>query len=180
VVFREAAAKDEKDKNDVDSQFPEIKPGPEHEILKRFVGTWEATISMATAPGAPAVENKGTETNTLGCGGLWLIIDYKGDFGGKAFHGHGIQGYDQEKKKYAGVWVDPMSRSLDLSEGAYDRATKTLTSKTRSKDPQSGQVLEFTSKNVFVDDDHRYLAMHLPGPDGKEFEVFKINYKRKK
>lgn len=186
VAYREATAKDDKEKQDKNSkedaaqEAPEIKPGPEHEVLKHFVGTWEATISMQQAPGAPAVETKGLETNTLGCGGLWLIIDHKGEFMGKPFHGHGVQGYDTNKKKYVGVWVDPMTSSLEVSEGTYDKATKTLTSKTRTRDPASGQPMEYSTKNVFKDENNHYLAMFFPGPEGKELEAMRITYKRKK
>jgi len=36
------------------AQMPPMPtPGPEHETLKKDVGTWDATVEMFMAPGAP-------------------------------------------------------------------------------------------------------------------------------
>ena len=162
------------------AEAPPAQAGPEHAIVKAEEGTWDATISMMTAPGAPPQTSKGVETCTLGCNGLWLITDFKGEMMGQPFHGHGLKGYDPDKKKYVGVWVDAWTTRLDISEGTYDAATKTLTSKVKGKDPGSGQEMEYTMKTVLQDKDNRYLAMLVPGPDGKPMEPFRITYKRKK
>jgi len=61
-------------------QMPAAKPGPEHEILKKSVGTWDATVEEM-APGAPAKTSKGTETAKL-VGGLWLVSDFKSEMAG--------------------------------------------------------------------------------------------------
>jgi hypothetical protein len=37
---------------------PTPKPGPEHEVLKMDLGTWDAVVEMAQAPGAPATMQK--------------------------------------------------------------------------------------------------------------------------
>src|SRR5687768_222046 len=100
-------------------EFP--KPGPEHELLKKLEGSWEAT-----AKGGPA-ETKGTMTWKMDLGGLWLISKFEGDFAGQKFHGHGMDSYDPHKKKYVGVWVDSMSTSPLVMEGTFDKDKKTLT-----------------------------------------------------
>jgi hypothetical protein len=140
-------------------------------------------MSMMTAPGAPPQESEGTETNTLGCGGLWLISDFKGKLMGMPYHGHGIQGWDPEKKKYVGVWVDNMTVRLDISEATYDAAAKTLTAKAKGKDPQSGAEYSYTMKTVIQDKEHRtlsVLAPTSPDPAAGETEVMKISYTRRK
>ena len=66
------------------------KPGPEQAILKQDEGTWDATVEMFMAPGAPPMTSKGTETSVMGCSGLCLITDFKGEMGpGQPFQGHG-------------------------------------------------------------------------------------------
>src|SRR4051794_1264879 len=60
------------------------KPGPEQEILKTEVGTWDATVESWMEPGKPPLTSKGTETNAL-LGGLWLTTDFKGEFMGTPF-----------------------------------------------------------------------------------------------
>src|SRR6185503_15784133 len=81
------------------------KPGPEYDVLKSQVGTWDATVEMSAMPGQPPSVSKGVETNTM-LGGLWLITDFKSEMAGAAFLGHGVAGYDPGKKKYVSTWVD--------------------------------------------------------------------------
>ena len=72
-----------------DAPPPIPKPGPEHALFKMDAGTWDATVELTMAPGAPPATSKGVEVNTIGCGGLCLISDFKGEMMGMAFLGHG-------------------------------------------------------------------------------------------
>jgi hypothetical protein len=153
------------------------KAGPEHEILKSDVGTWDATVE-SYMPGAPTpMTSKGTETNTL-VGGLWLVTDFKADMMGMPFQGHGITGYDANKKKYVGSWVDTMSSGLGLSESTYDAGTKTMTGTFEGPDP-SGQIMKMKSVVAWKDSDTRVFTMSGTGPDGKDVKFMTITYKRK-
>src|SRR5436309_15335270 len=98
---------------------PMPKPGPEHELFKQDAGTWDATVEAWMAPGAPPTTSKAVETNVLGCGGLCLVTEFKGDFGGTPFEGHGTSAYDSAKKKYVGSWTDSMSTGLMIGESTY-------------------------------------------------------------
>ena len=75
------------------------KPGKEHDYLTRLVGTWDAVTESG----------KGTMTYKMGLGGLWLIGDFEGEFGGMKFEGKGLDTYDLATKKYRSVWVDSFS-----------------------------------------------------------------------
>src|SRR5688572_143420 len=99
---------------------PMPKPGPEHELFKMDVGTWDATVEMSAGPGAPPMTSKGVEVNTLGCGGLCLITDFKGEMApGASFEGHGIATWDPARQKYVGSWTDSMSKGLAIGESTY-------------------------------------------------------------
>src|SRR5262249_6297977 len=50
------------------------KPGPEHEVLKKLEGTWEATMKFG------GMESKGTMIYKMDLGGLWLTSNFEGDF----------------------------------------------------------------------------------------------------
>src|SRR5688572_16283611 len=102
-------------------QPPEVKPGPEHKMFKDSEGTWELTFKTA------GEDSKGTSTGTVGLGGLWLLEHVKADFSGLAYEGRGSTTYDPAKKKYINVWIDSMSTHPMISEGTYDKGTKTLT-----------------------------------------------------
>jgi uncharacterized protein DUF1579 len=154
------------------------KAGPEHEVLKGDVGTWDATVE-SFMPGAPApMTSKGTETNTL-MGGLWLVTEFKADMMGTPFQGHGVTGYDPNKKKYVGTWVDTMSSGLGISEATWDAAAKTMTGTFEGPD-MSGQVQKMKSVVTYKDPDTRVFTMSGPGPDGKDVKYMTITYKRRK
>lgn len=154
------------------------KPGPEHAILKRDEGVWDARVEMRMGPpGAPPEVTSGVETNTL-VGGLWLVSDFKGTMGAQPFHGHGTFGYDAVKKKYVGIWVDSMSMSLARSEGTYDAATDTLTLMGDGVG-EDGKPMKFREVVMWTDRDNKIFTMYMPGPDGQEVPGMIITYKRK-
>jgi hypothetical protein len=156
------------------------QPGKEHEILKQLEGTWEATVKMPGAPGQPAMESKGEETNKLRCGGLWLISDFKSAFAGQPFEGHGIYGYDSTKKKYTSVWVDSMETYILHSEGTLDTSGKILTLKGEGPDGK-GKLTKWKMTDEFKDQDTRVFTMAMDGgADGKDIVALTITYKRKK
>lgn len=159
---------------------PTPKPGPEHQILQQDAGAWDATVEMWMAPGQPPAVSKGTETNTLCCGGLWLYTDFNSDMMGAPFQGHGVMGYDPAKKKYVGTWVDSMSVALSVMENTYDAATKTMTGFMEGPDP-SGKMIKMKMVNEWKDaGETRVFTMSMPGPDAKDVPTMRITYKRKK
>ena len=93
------------------------KPGPEHAILAKDAGTWDAVIEMGGVGGAPAMTSKGVEVGTVGCGGLCLVVEFNAELmPGMPFSGRGLTIYDGKKKKYVGSWSDSMSGTLQISE----------------------------------------------------------------
>jgi hypothetical protein len=152
-------------------------PGPEHKVLAMDAGTWDATVEMFMS-GAPPMVSKGTEVNTMGCGGLCLISDFKGDLGGMPFHGHGTSTWDPNKKKYVGTWTDSMSSGLSLSEGSYDAAAKTATSTMEGPDP-TGKIVKSKAVVEYKDDNMRVMSLFTTGPDGKDVPTMKIRYTKR-
>src|SRR5262245_53131770 len=59
------------------------KPGPEHEILKKDEGVWDATVEATMAPGAPPAVSTGVETVKATGGGLWYVADFKSEMMGQ-------------------------------------------------------------------------------------------------
>jgi hypothetical protein len=144
-----------------------FKPGPEHEGLKELEGTWEATVK------AGDMESKGTMIYKMDVGGLWLLSDFEGEFGDTKFKGHGVDGYDPGKKKYVGIWVDSMTPAPLISEGTYDKETKTstMTGKLRGQDVKMVTTMK--------DKDNMTFTMYEV-KDGKDEKMLTIVYKRKK
>ncbi len=157
---------------------PMPTPGPEHQVLKMDDGVWDAVVEIST-PGGP-MTSKGVETNTIGCGGLCLISDFKGEMGpGMTFHGHGMTAYDPLKKKYVGSWTDSMSSGMNVGETTYDAAAKKASGSMEGPD-MTGNIVKSRTVVEYVDPDHRVMTMFSAGLDGKEVQTMKISYTRRK
>ena len=152
-------------------QIPQ--PGPEHQKLKELEGTWDAVVK------AGPEESKGTVTFKMDLGGLWLVSDFKGEFGGQKFQGRGLDSYDPIKKKYVSVWVDSMSTAPMVSEGTFDKDGKVMTM-TGEGPGQDGKPTKFKMVTEHKDKDSFDWTMYGPGPDGKEGQMLSITYKRRK
>ena len=158
---------------------PMPKPGPEHEVLKMDVGTWDAVVEFVPAPGAPPTTSKGIEVNKLGCGGLCLISDFTGEAMGNPFQGHGVLTWDAGKKKYVGSWTDSMSMGLAMTEATYDAATKKWSGWMEGPD-MTGKVMKVRNVVDVKDANNRVMTAFATGPDGKEMQVMKITYTKRK
>jgi hypothetical protein len=155
------------------------KPGADHKVLAADAGTWDAVIEMAAEPGKPPTKSKGVEVNTLGCGGLCLVTSFKGDVGGMAFEGSGVTTWDPKKKKYVGSWTDSMSTGLSIAESTYDAAKKTFTGWMEGPD-MTGNIMKARSVTEMPSANTRVFTLYGPGPDGKEAQMMKITYTRRK
>ncbi len=151
--------------------IPMVKPGPEHELLKKRAGTWDAEVDFM------GQMTKGTYTSKLALGDMWLVSDYQGSMMGGAFLGHEILGWDSQKKKYVSCWVDSMSTALAFSEGSWDEASKTMTMTGDSVDP-TGQTMKTVSVTKMIDPDHTVWQMHMGSADTPP--MMTIKYTRKK
>ena len=162
------------------AQGPE--PAPEHQILQRDVGTWEATLQFwigADGKADPTAEpqtSTGTEVNRM-LGPFWLLSEFKGEFGGLPFEGHSINGFDPQTKKFTGTWIDSMTPNPMRMSGTFDAKTQTLTSTSRGigmdGQPATGKVVV-----VYDGDQSRRMTM-FENIDGKEVKSMEIIYKRK-
>ena len=147
-----------------------VKPGPEHDLLKKHEGTWTTTMS------AGGMDAKGTVTFKMELGGLWLVSDMESELFGMKFKGKGLDSYDQAKKKYVSVWADSMSTGPVITEGTYDAAKKTLTM-TGEGPGMDGKTSKYKSVTTFPDDDTFIMSMYMG--DTKD-AAFVVTYKRKK
>lgn len=178
LVAGPAAADQKKEAAAPPPDMPMAKPGPEHALLARDVGTWDATVEMRMAPGDKPQASKGLEQSRL-LGGLWLITDFKSEIMGQPFEGRGVLGYDPGKKKYVGTWVDSMSLSISPSEASYDATTRTLSGWMEGPD-MSGKIVRSRETTVWKNDDTRVFTIYSTTPDGVEFPGLQITYTRRK
>ncbi|HZU38769.1 MAG TPA: DUF1579 domain-containing protein [Gemmataceae bacterium] len=148
------------------------KPGPEQEKLHQFVGDWDVTISMA------GQEMKGTATYKMGLGNFFLFEEFQGDLGGMKFHGKGMTGYDPLRKTYIATWADSMSPSLMVMHGHFSNDGKTYTEEGEGPG-MDGKLTKMKSVVQLKEKDHFVFTMYTVA-DGKDTEMMKLTYTRKK
>jgi uncharacterized protein DUF1579 len=148
------------------------QPGPEHQMLKETAGEWTCACKMPDG-----MEWKGVSTSKMECGGLWLVTNFEGEFGGTKFQGKGLDSYDATKKKYVGIWVDSMATTPLMLEGTYDEKTRTLTMTGEGKMPD-GTLTKHRLVTKYTDRDHHSFEMFMTLPDGKEASMLTIDYTR--
>jgi hypothetical protein len=147
------------------------KPGPEHEMLKKFEGQWNAKASFG------GQESNGTISFKVTLGGFWLLEHYKAELGGMSFEGRGTTGYDPSKKKYIGTWVDSVNPRMMIMEGSFDKDGKLFTS--TGDGFMDGKPMKLKSVYEFKDNDNIVFTMYQVA-DGKDQQLFQINMTRKK
>ena len=134
-------------------------PGPEHQTLKEAVGTWNVDCTFYMDPSQPPMVCEAKETIEM-LGEFFTVSLFEADFGGMDFKGRATLGFDPERKKFTGTWIDSMSPHMFPYEGDYDAATKTL--------EMSGQgyMCQFGGNTPY-----RMTEKALDG-GGREFEMF--------
>ena len=145
------------------------KPGPEHDLLKKMEGSWDIVMK------AGGMEMKGTVTNKMDLGGLWLASAMKCEFPGGAFEGRGMYTYDAAKKKYISVWIDSMGTQPMIMEGTFDKDKGVLTMAGDGPGPD-GKPAKWKSLTKFADEKTINFEMFVG--DAKE-PMFTLVYKKK-
>lgn len=162
------------------AQFPTASD--EHKVLKKEEGKWDAKITMLYGPAGPFEEpmvSEGKESNRM-IGDFWIVSDFSGNFSGMEFNGHAQFGYDAEKEKYFGTWVDSFSPNITKMVGTYDEETKTMTYESSGTgmdgNPSKGKNVVF-----YESDDKRTMTMYMQIPGQDEMvKAMVIEYTRAK
>jgi hypothetical protein len=155
-------------------------PEKEHAWLQQLVGEWDASAEM-TEPGKPPTKCKGTET-VRALGAFWIQSENKMHVSPEmTVTGILTLGYDPQKKKYVGTWVDSMTSTLWTYEGTVDEAGKRLTLDTEGAMPMNPakrhkfkEVIELKGK------DEKVFTSSVLGDDGKWTTFMTIKSTRRK
>jgi hypothetical protein len=148
---------------------------PEHALLATDAGTWDAEVTIHPGPGAPPLPSRGVSVGRMGCGGRWLLVDFKNETG---FEGHGVYGYDPARRAFVGTWVDNLREFLVVAVGSYDPDRRVMTYVTEAT-LADGRTLRWREETERTDDDTRRFRQLFPGPDGGDFEMMTVVYRRR-
>lgn len=155
------------------------QPGENHALIAKCAGTWNVTCKFRMTPDAPWQESKGTMKSDMVLGGRFLKQAFTGDFGGMAFEGMGMMGYNNTTKQFEATWFDSMNTGVTTFTGTYDAAKKAFTMSGECCDPmdptkkrKSRSVMTFTSPNTMTEE------MFEIGDDGKAVKNMEMTYTR--
>ena len=158
-------------------QMPE--PTKEHAWLHQAVGEWDTEGEANMGPGQPAIKCTGTET-VRALGKFWTITENTTTMMEMPMTGVMTLGYDPEKKKYIGTWVDSMTSHLWHYEGTVDAAGKVLTLEAEGPNPAApGTTAKFRERIEFKSKDHKVFTSSMES-DGQWVTFVTMNAKRKK
>ena len=160
-----------------------------HKLLTSLNGTWSFTVKswMDGDTSKKPEESKGTAVRKSIMDGRYVAMDVTGnmemaDPDGKkkslTFKGHGMEAYDNVKKKFVGTWMDNMGTGIMMSEGDYDSATKTFTY-TGEVEAIPGMKQKIREVVKLDDKDHMTMEWY-EDRQGKETKTMEIDYARKK
>jgi len=140
-------------------------PGPQHAMLQRLAGTWDAVLIVKDEKGME-LRTRGTLT-TVKQVGFHTIDSFEGEFLGRMLSGHGMSGYCAARRQYFRYWTDSMTASPMTLHGEYDAAKRELRMQGECLG-RSGQLEKCRTVTRFKDDDHMEWELLGAGPDGDE------------
>lgn len=165
------------------------QPNENHKLLADLNGSWSYVVKMWMDgdTSKKPMESKGTAVRKSIMDGKFFSMDVNGtmempDEHGKLksmpFHGMGIEGYDNARKKFVGTWMDSMGTGMMNSEGDYDAASKTFTY-TGEYTMMPGMTEKIKEVLKLTDKDHMVFEWY-ENRGGKETKTMEIDYTRKK
>jgi hypothetical protein len=155
-------------------------PGPQHELLKKLAGDWNAKVRFQMDPSQPWQESASSSTTTMVMDGRYCQEVVSGQMMGAPFNGIGITGYDNVIGKYVGTWIDNMGTGIETMQGTTDASGKVINWIGTMSDPVSGKPSKNRMVTTIADDDHHTLDMYsVPPGQKKEMKTMTIEYTRK-
>ena len=142
------------------------RPQPEHAKLESLAGTWAGEETLHPSPwdphGGPAL---GRIESRMAMGGFFLVTDYAQDRQGKVcYEGHGVFGYEPERRLYTLHWFDSMG------SGTPQPATGTWVGDSLTFEQKSPMGW---SRYVYrLEGGNRYAFRIDHSRDGKEWTTF--------
>lgn len=144
----------------------------EIDVLRKDAGTWDAEMEIRPAPGVPSIKQRGVAEGRM-VGGKWLVRDVKTESG---FEGHGVYGWDAEKGKYTGSWVDSQQTTISRSEGTWSAETREMTFVVTAR--HQGKDITYREVTQSLDDATQVYRHFISTPAG-EHEMITITYRRR-
>ena len=153
------------------------QPGPFHEYLKAYVGTWKTTTTLTVDPRLPPTVTTGHTLKRMILGGRFLKEELTGEMMGMPFNGFGITGFNNTTRKFETIWLDSMGTMIMTGSGEGENGTCTVLMD--FVDPMSKQKMTAKGVTKVVDANKHVYTMYLM-VGGKDMKTMEAEYIRKK
>ena len=143
------------------------QPVEQHQWLEQFAGEWTTESKAMMGENQPPMECTGTLSARM-LGGFWVVNEMKGEMAGQTIIGLQTIGYDPDKQKYVGTWVDSMTSFMWQYIGQVDSSGKILTLEADGPNFMGdGKLTKFHDVYEFKSADEIAIASKMLGEDGK-------------
>lgn len=164
----------------MDKMMKAATPGPQHEMLRKMAGEWNATVKFLADPAQGWQESQSTSTITSLMDGRYCQEVTNGQMMGMPFSGMGVTGYDNVLGKYVSTWIDNMGTGIMTSVGTVDASGKVINWVGTMSDPMTGKATKERMVTTVTDDNHHTFEMWgVPPGQKKEMKTMTIEYVRK-
>jgi hypothetical protein len=153
-----------------------MNPADEHERLRPMIGEWSATTRFWMGEGEP-MEGTGRARMEWVLGERFVRQNFTGNFMGMEFEGIGYTGFDRNKKKYVGSWMDNFSTSMMYDEGEWDQGSESVVYHGNFTDALGREIRGRSVVKVLGPDRMTYTMYHTE-PGAQEKKVGEITYTR--
>ncbi len=154
-----------------------VQKAKQHAMVVQAAGHWAGTISYYSPELSEPMVSDCTE-KVHAIGDLWTVADFKAPFGGMNFHGSSTFGYDVNKEKFVGTWVDSMSTSITQMEGVYDEERGGIAMEYQVMNAETGEMQD--ALMVIKSDKNSTHSRFYLLADGEETLSMEIQMTRQK
>jgi len=159
------------------------KPGPEHKMLEKMVGTWEQTVKLWMSPGTEPAEMKGQTINKMILGGRFLQSNISSGEGEMKMEGLNLMGYDRRHKHFTTVGFDTWGTYYVTAAGPYNEGSKSIVMYGEDEEPTMEMTQKYNIIVRFVDEEtfvSEIIFKDKRTPDESEFKMVEVTNKRVK
>ncbi len=163
------------------AQPPQL-PGPtkEHAWLKQFVGQWDFESKTVATDEQPAMQSTGSMVSKM-LGPFWVVNEIEIAIEGGNFDALQSLGYDPEKKKYVGTWIDSMVNHSWSYEGELEASAEKLVMVAEGPNFMAGgKLTKFRDSYEFKSPDLIATTSEIKGDDGQWITFMTGEMKRSK